>query len=85
MRTNDCNKVNEIEGVTLTPEAVAQIKSLQENQNEMLNTLTGRIAEAVCELAIRHQNAPDREKQRLSSLMCDLGYFCSDLKKLERP
>jgi hypothetical protein len=71
-------------GVILTPKAVEQLASLQENENEHLKQVMGYLAEAICFIAVQMDNCKGEELEQGNRIMSDLSYsrgYLSDLKK----
>lgn len=83
------NHMIEINGVLLTPEVIKQIKSFQENENELIRQFKEYIAEAICFMSkeVVDYSGLDKESRTkyLLTLTANLSYSRDYLTELERP
>lgn len=83
------NQVIEIDGAILTPELIKQIKSLQDDNNDLVDSFRKDMADAICFIAKESAgySGIDKEsfKENAHSLIADLAYCRDYLVNLEKP
>jgi hypothetical protein len=76
----------EIEGVVLTPEAIKELKYIQEHDNENLKFYLDLLAECACFIGSIFTHLNDsKEKEEAAQRMVDISTIREYLKHLKKP
>jgi len=75
----------EIEGVTLTMDAITQLQNLQKKDNEDLDAMRVDIADAVCFLASCLDDLDNPDNGKIILIMNNLSHHRDNVNNLRKP
>ena len=76
----------DVNGLILTPEAIARLKQLQLHDNDELNCNIDIIAEAICFIGSTFHNLSHNEdRENAAQVIADLSSVRDDFKKIRKP
>ncbi len=83
-----CEKMKthiEVEGVILTPEVIARLKSFQDNNNDTIQSIRETIADAVCFIGQNLDTVHSDDFTKIQYLITDLSFIRNYFDELRKP